>query len=718
MTTTTVNRAPEAGQAHGYATDLVFYLNGQRVQIDHASPTTLLVDYLRSAQVGLTGTKIGCKQGGCGACTVLLSEWDVEAKKPVHRSINACMRPLVALDGMQVTTVEGMGSVNEKVSPVQYCLAKSNGTQCGYCTPGWVMSAHGCFAARGVESLTFDTHSDRVAATDPALNQLPTKQEIQERFDGNLCRCTGYRPILKGFEQGFAKDWTEADAKGCMTCKVDPAEEVSVSTKISPDFPTALQVPPRQVAYAQGGYQWYRPTTLAALKELICELGSPTNFKLVRGNTSVGVYDKYVEDPHHLVDIAHVAELQGYASSEQGLKVGAAVTYTDFLEWLDALIASAKRSHSHRLAGLYALRYLAGRTAGAIVRDAASLGGNFMLVVRHITEGTPFPSDLFTAMAAMGASVRILADGEESLLPILEFAERWQKSANLQAHSLVLGFEIPFTGAGEFSQTYKTALREVNAHSIVNAGFRVRLNADNTVAEVAIVFGGVAPVATRMPAVEKAMIGKKWDDGMLKAAEAALDPELNKLFETYRERYAALAYEGFTDDYRRILAQSFLYKFYVEVALHVSPASIPPEAKSAGERSVRPVSHGTQSYRPYDILNHEAPIGAPYIKVEAFLQATGEAVYPRDITLPARGLEAAYVFSARAKATFHYRLPGNSDPVSPAAVLAYLQQQFPGIVGYITDRDMRSEQNLQGTAKDQPIFAVTDACTLTGEILT
>lgn len=699
-----------------YATDLVFYLNGARVQLQNVSPATLLVDFLRSPTVGLTGTKIGCKQGGCGACTVLLSEWDAATKQPVHCSINACMRPLAALDGMLVTTIEGMGSVNSEVSPVQYCLAKSNGTQCGYCTPGWVMSAHGCFAARGVDSVEFDTKTDRVAAKDPALKQLPTKLEIQERFDGNLCRCTGYRPILKGFEQGFASDWSHEDAHGCMTCEVDPAEAVSVSGKISPDFPAALQAAPRAVTYTDGKHTWYRPTTLAGLKALIRKLGSPKDFKLVRGNTSVGVYDKYTEDPHQLVDIAHVRELHGCAVTGDGLRVGAAVTYADFITWLDGQIVAAQKKNPERLAGLNALRYLAGRTAGAIVRDAASLAGNTMLVVRHISAGTPFPSDLFTALSAAGARVRVLDGGREVVWPLLEFAARWQKSPKLQAHGLLLGYEIPFTRAGEFSQTYKTALREVNAHSIVNAGFRVRLDTAGRVTEATVVYGGIAPVAVRMPTVEAAMVGKLWDDSLLKAAQAALGTALDKLFKTYRQRYAALAYEGFTEDYRRTLAQSFLYKFFVEVALQVAPASIPPDEKSAGERAVRPVSRGTQSFRPYAVTNHEAPIGVPFVKVEAFLQATGEAVYPQDEARPHRGLEAAFAVSTRAIGTCFYKLPGSTKPQSPAAVLAYLQTQFPGVVDYLTQADMffmadgkPQNRNLQGSAKDQPIFAALAA---------
>ena len=170
------------------ASELRFWLNRRPVTVAQVDPAALLVDYLRSAEVGLTGTKIGCKQGGCGACTVLLSQFDPVTTRVSHRSVNACLRPLATLDGMAVTTVEGMGSVNGAVSPVQYALAMNNGTQCGYCTPGMVMSAHGCLAARGLEKLEYDPSTERVSPSDPGFAQLPTRAQLQQRFDGNICR--------------------------------------------------------------------------------------------------------------------------------------------------------------------------------------------------------------------------------------------------------------------------------------------------------------------------------------------------------------------------------------------------------------------------------------------------------------------------------------------------------------------------------------------------
>ena len=153
-----------------YHKKLVFYVNSERQELDNPDPTMLLVDYLRSTDIGLTGTKHSCGQGGCGACTVTLSHYDEHKKDVVHVAGNSCLRPVCSLDGMQVTTVEGIGSVNTEISPVQYQLAKCNGSQCGYCTPGFVMASKGFL----------DKHPH------------PTYEDVKHGLGGNLCRCGTY----------------------------------------------------------------------------------------------------------------------------------------------------------------------------------------------------------------------------------------------------------------------------------------------------------------------------------------------------------------------------------------------------------------------------------------------------------------------------------------------------------------------------------------------
>lgn len=669
-----------------FATDLRFWLNGQPIVIRDVDPTALLVDWLRSPEVGLTGTKIGCKQGGCGACTVLLSRWNALASAVEHCSINSCLRPLASLDGALITTVEGTGSVKaECISEVQNCIASNNGTQCGYCTPGWVMNMTAAVAERG--------------------SKPGTKEQIEELFDGNICRCTGYRPILYGFKKDFASDWNPAvDELGCMTCKIDPAEQVSTVAPVKIVFPVELERPARALAYSVKAYKWYRPVTLDGLLALMQQHPDRANVRLVGGNTSIGVYPRTVENPHVFIDVSHVPQLHDMRADAASLVVGGALTYRDLLALLDEQIGLPGAHYRPSLSGLRALRYMAGRTAGTIVRNAATLAGNTMLVVRHAKEGVPFPSDCFTALAALGTRVTVAAPGwaASRQMDLLDFAAQWQTSKDMQSGCVLLRYEVQLTGSDEYAQTYKTAQREVNAHSIVNAGFKVKLDARQCVVESTLVFGGLTPVATRMPQTEAALVGRPWDSATIAAALVALREEVDTLFERYAERYAQLPDEGFSRAYKRQLAESFLYKFFIEVS-EWCELPVPPDQRSAGERSPRPVSRGTQAYVSYP---KEYPGNVPFVKIEAFIQATGEAVYTHDIALPRRGLNGAPVQSTVALGTCAYAVPNVNGHATPAQVLAALRKEFPSVMDYVTAIDVPGPV-FAGMAGDDPIFAVS-----------
>jgi xanthine dehydrogenase/oxidase len=240
-----VEPAPETAKALDYSNQLVFWLNGCKVVIPNPDPTILLVEYLHG--IGLTGTKVGCGQGGCGACTVMLSQRDALTGTPVHRAVNACLRPLCAVDGMMVTTTEGIGNVHEGLDPTQYCVAAQNGTQCGFCTPGFVMNAHAFLQQQ------------------PA----PSQQEVEDIFGGNLCRCTGYRPILHAMRT-FAHDYDAAKDQ-TQKCLIDPAFPIkhrSDLARINLDvLPPAGQAP-RALHFTGSGREWYRPDTLAEVQRL------------------------------------------------------------------------------------------------------------------------------------------------------------------------------------------------------------------------------------------------------------------------------------------------------------------------------------------------------------------------------------------------------------------------------------------------------------------
>ena len=206
---------------------------------------------------------------------------------------------------MMVTTIEGIGSVREGLDPVQHCIAANNGTQCGFCTPGFVMNAHAFLQQ----------------------NPAPTEQEIEDIFGGNLCRCTGYRPILHGVRT-LARDY---DAAGDRTqqCLADPSFPIQCRERAGPD-PTSTSCPRRAsrgpLHFSGGGREWYRPVTLdevQRLKEQFVGQAGREQVKLVFGNTASGVYQD--EKPRYFIDISAIAELGRIAEDEAGIHVGAAV---------------------------------------------------------------------------------------------------------------------------------------------------------------------------------------------------------------------------------------------------------------------------------------------------------------------------------------------------------------------------------------------------------
>jgi xanthine dehydrogenase/oxidase len=347
---------------------------------------------------------------------------------------------------------------------------------------------------------------------------------------------------------------------------------------------------------------------------------------------------------------------------------------------------------------------MAGRTAGTIVRNAATLAGNTMLVVRHGDQGVPFPSDCFTAMAALGTHVHAIAPGwdGERRFGLLEFATLWNSDPAMRGGCVLLRYDVPATGENEYIQTYKTALRIVNAHSIVNAGLKVRLDAGNRVLEAALVIGGISPVACRLRGCEESLLGQPWNQETLARAVAAMEAEVDAIMARHAAHYAELPDEGFSDGYKRALCVSYLYKFFLEVA-EWRGLPVPEALRSAARRVVPGETRGTQAYAKDPA---EYPANRPYVKLGAFLQATGEAQYVHDIPLPRRGLNGAPVQSTIALGTCTYRVPGASGPASPAEVLAALRLRFPGVVDYVTAIDV-PQQAVLGIGTDDPLFAIS-----------
>ncbi|SIN74644.1 molybdopterin cofactor-binding domain-containing protein [Algoriphagus halophilus] len=732
-----------------------FFLNGEEVTITNPKPDLLLLDYLRSNEVGLTGAKKGCGQGGCGACTVILSTWNEKNQAAEHKSINSCLRPVCALGGMAITTIEGTGGIkrpenkhltftpsssrgasnlavtappawnknkadlldsstsrkekvrqqlasistnsissnclseqenqdlHEGINPVAHRLAVNNGTQCGYCTVGFVMNMSAFLAA----------------------NPSPTKKEIESIFDGNICRCTGYRSILTGMKT-FASDWSAEDEAQRMKCLTeDKCQQVLVHESINIPFPKAAKMALPPISILNSTQKWLSPETVDELKDILRK-NPPDTTQIVFGNTSFGVYAEEFPKFKLFVDIKLIPELYGISKSEKGLEVGASTTYSELLTHLDQLIKKENLAPTSRIG---AIQYMVHRTAGMIVRNAASIAGNTMLELKHIQSGPPFPSDLFTALFGTDSEIRILRvkSGKESRIKISVLIQQLLKAPEMVHDLIILGYFIPFGNANEVTLSQKVALREVNSHSIVNNCTRIELDQNLKVKEVSIVFAGIAPVAWKASSSEQWLKGKTLDLDLLPKLTTILRREVQKELNQWESqgRYESIPSEGFTDEYKTNLAISFLYKAVIRTLLEKSTQGVPTDLSSAGDINWGNwgLSNGTQSY---EIQDFKKPLSQPYIKLMAFHQAMGQVHYTHEIPLPPVGKNAAFIQSKKSLANYHFINPDSKENINEEVLERILRDKFPSFFKLINSKDIPvGGMNLQGMAFDQPVFA-------------
>ena len=741
--------------------EVTFFLNGELITVTNPAPDLLLIDYLRAPGVGLAGPKKSCGQGGCGACTVILSHWD--GKEAVHRAVNSCLRPVCALGGMVVTTIEGTGAVrrpgppelshslvfsrggappesplppvlakatqavqaknaavlesvqqareelkgppkfhasnghadhpsevsHEGVNPVAYRLALNNGSQCGYCSVGFVMN---------MSEFIFN-------------NPRATKKQIEEAFDGNLCRCTGYRSILTGMKT-FASNWTKEDEEHRMKCLEDPTTAAQRPGPLVIPFPPAARKPASPVEASGNGQSWQTPATLTELAAIMQE-NRGIRYRMVHGNTSFGVYSSEFPVTKLFVDIRLIAELNTVPVwSEAGLRVSAGTTYSDLIQLLEAVGEDDGANERTRLG---AALFMARRTAGRVVRNAASLAGNTMMVLQHIFAGEPFPSDLLTTLDAIDAQITYLELTLEG-----KFQQKTERVASLVqslfatpdrlGNIVLISYYLPRGDfRNEVALAQKVALREVNAHSIVNTTTVMTLSPTNAIDEVSIVFGGIAPYPWHAVRTEAMLAGKQLNLTTIEGVLETLATEVGAELQKWESRMRGLPTEGFTAEYRIQLATSFLYKAAVN-AMTARGLDVPADIESSGlvTWGKWPASDGRQFFvtQPW-----KKPVGQPYIKITALYQASGQIHYTHELPVPPLTLNAAVVQSRRALANFYWLIPGSPDAVSVTELRAYLSGHYPDFVDLITCENVREGGiNLQGMGSDQPLLAEKMVC--------
>ncbi|PYH87384.1 xanthine dehydrogenase [Aspergillus ellipticus CBS 707.79] len=674
---------------------LAFYLNGTPIALASPNPHWTLLDFIRS-QHGLKGTKLGCGEGGCGACTVVLQTRD--RSRPIrHRAVNACLYPLIGVAGKHVITVEGLGSVDHP-HPLQERLGKLHGSQCGFCTPGIVMSLYALIRN----------------AYDPvtqAFNLSEEDIEMKGHLDGNLCRCTGYKPILQAAKTFSAASGSDSSARpqscgragGC--CRDTPGSSGSTDKDSSrtrpstppsePDKPTARQfdfipytphteliyppalhkVTPRLLCYTDDRKAWLRPVTVQQTLDILARCPSAT---LVGGASEVQVdvrfkgaecaVSVFVGDIPELAQIEPVVATDGTLTE---LAIGGNASLSDIEAACHRLLPALGGGRGSVLsATAKVLRYFAGRQ----IRNAASLAGN-------IATASPI-SDMNPLLLAVNATVTTRTATEEVSRPMATMFQGYRQTA-LPAGSLITSIRLPLPAPGirELTQSYKQAKRKDDDIAIVTAAFRVRLHPDNTVADVALAYGGMAPLTVLAQHAGAALLSQKW------GSPAVLDATLDALLQDFPLPYSV---PGGMATYRRTLSLSLFFRFWNEVLSHFSLAPVDPDLTAEIHRKI---SHGSRDdHNPHE----QRVVGKQLPHLSGLKHTTGEAEYIDDMPPHHGEMFGALVLSQRA----HARLV--SVDWTPA-----LQ---PGLAqGFIDHTSIPVEKNRWGSVvHDEPFFAVDE----------
>ena len=426
------------------ATAIGFLLNGRQVSLPPGtSPTTSLLDWLRGP-AALPGTKEGCAEGDCGACTVVL-----EGAEGARTPINACLTLLGQLHGQAIRTVEGLRQPDGSPHPIQRAMAESDGTQCGFCTPGIVMTAWAHAREGG---------------------------EVHEALAGNLCRCTGYRPILDVFAALADDAW-----------------------------PAPVLPAPEAARFEAPGQVFHRPVTLDAL--LALRAAHPAAW-LLAGGTDLGLrVSDHREQPAEVICLLGVPELHALQAGPEGIEAGAAVPYARLL----ALFRQEP--------GFAPFAALLARLGSRQIRGLGTLGGNL---------GTASPiGDALPPLLALGASVTVASLRGRRVLPVETFLKGYRVN-DLAADEVVVSITLPRPDPADIFICEKISKRHDQDIATVGAAFRLRMEGER-VAEAWLAFGGVGPMAARAPRAEAALVGRRLDAAALDAAAAALAEDIAPL---------------------------------------------------------------------------------------------------------------------------------------------------------------------------------------------
>ena len=475
----------------GYSPKIRFVLDGKILEIDfnegRYSPTLTVLNYLRSLPCH-RGVKEGCGVGDCGACTVVLGELAGDDSIS-YKAVNSCLLYLPMLQGKQLITVENVAGEHE-LHPVQQAMLEENASQCGYCTPGIVMSMFALYKNQ----------------------HQPSLKTASDALTGNLCRCTGYQPIL------------DAAMKACTNNGFDhfsasEADTVQLLKQIRSDDPPGIE----------GVTSYFRPSSLEDALDLKT-MFHKTIF--IDGFTDVAL--QQTGQAENLIDLSGISDLKTFSKDEQYLYFGAGLTIEEV------------RAHTED--HLPAISKILEVFGSLQIRNRATLGGN-------ICSASPI-SDVLPVLFSSEATVELLSKKGKRELPVGKFIKSYRETG-IRPDEILTGVRIPVPGENTIHWSSKISNRQDLDIATVNAGFSFILGPDELVSQAILAFGGLAATTKRAIKTEKFLVNKKLDEETIRQASEILYHEFEPMSDVRSDSTS-----------RRVLARNLLLKCYYETKLH------------------------------------------------------------------------------------------------------------------------------------------------------
>lgn len=602
------------------------------------------------------------------------------------------------MHGLAVTTVEGIGSTRTKLHPVQERIAKAHGSQCGFCTPGIVMSMYALL--RSCNKIKYS--------------------DMEVAFQGNLCRCTGYRAIIEGYKT-FIEDWetqrlanvtangnqNSVCAMGKDCCKNKSNKNESETDYIfdrssflpydpsqEPIFPPELKLTSeydeQYLMFKGKNSTWYRPTELSTILKLKEQY---PDAKIVVGNTEVGVEVKFKHCIYPTIIMPNLVEaMNTIVENETGLTVGAAVTLMEIDTIFRRYIQNFPRRKTRTLVTIVdMLNWFAGKQ----IRNVAALGGNIMT-------GSPI-SDLNPILMSLKVKLNLLSKqgGHRTVLMDESFFTGYRRNI-VKPDELLLSIEIPFSRKYQYVKAMKQAKRREDDISIVTAAVNVEFmeEATNVIKNINIAYGGMAPVTKLATKTGESLKGLKWNEEILEKAYSVMLDELP----------LSPSAPGGNIQYRRALTMSLFLKSYIAISKemcqdYVHDDFIKPYHSSGGQQF-----HGSmpKSSQYFELIGDKQvksdSVGRPVQHTSAYKQATGEAIYNDDLPIAENELYLGFVLSTKA----HAKLIS----VDPQEALS-----MPGVVAFYSAKDLSPDQNKVGPIfHDEELF-ISEKVTSQGQII-